>query len=76
MSKFIINLGLFASIIYFGLLYEKIAKPTFKNLDIDSFLILGPLAVVFVVLDYLIIKRFVREFKNEVTAVKKELGVK
>jgi hypothetical protein len=84
MNRFITNLGLFVFLIisvgliifYFDLLYEKIKKPTFKNLDTEGFLIFGVLIGLFVVADFFIIKRFVKGFKREVEAVKKEVGIK
>jgi hypothetical protein len=66
--KSFINLGLivflglsfFVVILYFLALYEKISKPTFKNLSTDDFKSFGVVVFVIVVLDYLIIERFLR----------------
>jgi hypothetical protein len=66
--KSFINLGLiiflglssFVVILYFLALYEKISKPTFKNLSTDDFKSLGIAVFVILVLDYLIIERFLK----------------
>lgn len=47
-------------ILYFLALYEKLSKPTFKNLSADDFKSLGVAVFVIIVLDYLIIERFLK----------------
>ncbi len=47
-------------IFYFGMLFEKIVHPNFKNMNGKEAFQLGLLAILFLVLDILIIRRFVR----------------
>jgi hypothetical protein len=84
MNRFIVNLGLFVFfiisvgliVLFVGLLYEKINRPNFKNLDAGGFLLFGVLIGLFVVADFFVIKKFVKGFKREVDAIKKEVGIK
>lgn len=41
---------------YFGMLYQKIDRPDFKNLNFEGFFFLGLLAIFLIFLDYLLIK--------------------
>lgn len=73
MAKFLINVGLFLFftfsalliIIYFGLLYDKITRPTFKNMDTEGFLWFGLLMGLFIIADIFILKRFIRSLRNK-----------
>lgn len=72
MIRTIINVGLFffftfSLLVIFSysiLLYEKIKKPTFKNLDIEGFLWFGLLIGIFIVIDFFVIKRFIKSLKK------------
>lgn len=84
MRRFLINMGLFLFLtvsmvmmyIYIGLLAEKVSKPNFKNLDWNSFIVFGILVGLFAVADFFILKRLVKGIKREVSALKKEVGIK
>ncbi len=73
MGRFIINVGLFLFfvfstllvIIYVGLLYDKITRPTFKNMNSKEAIWFGLLALVLATLDFLILKRFIRGLKTK-----------
>lgn len=64
----IINFGLFIFVIFSFLvtfaytiaLYEKIKRPTFKNLPTNDFIIIGFLVLMLWVTDYFIIRRLLR----------------
>lgn len=66
MIKTLINFGLFLFIcfsalliyIYISLLIEKIQRPTFKNLDSESFIWIGGVMLIFIIVDILILKHF------------------
>lgn len=68
MTKFLVNVGLFLFfifssllvIIYVGLLYDKITRPTFKNMNDGEVIWFGLLALVLATFDFLIIRRFIR----------------
>ena len=72
MTRFVINVGLFfflvftglLVIIYVGLLYDKITRPTFKNMNDREVIWFGLLALVLATLDFLIIRRFIRALKK------------
>jgi len=72
MIRFVINIGLFLFfifssllvVIYVGLLYEKITRPTFKNMNSSEVMWFGLLALVLTILDYLVIRRFIRGLKK------------
>jgi hypothetical protein len=73
MTKFLTNVGLFLFftfstlliIIYFGLLYEKITRPTFKNMDTEGFLWFGLLMGLFITADIFILRRFIRSLRRK-----------
>ena len=75
MGNFLGKLGLFLFLIfsglwcvfYFGLLYDKITRPNFKNLDTDGFLGFGLLTGLFVVADIFILRFFLRIRKKNDT---------
>lgn len=50
----------FLVIVYFEMLWDKIARPQFKNINGQQVFFFGLLAIVFVILDVLIAKRFIR----------------
>ena len=66
--KSLINLGLliflglsiFVVIAYSLALYEKINKPTFKNLSTEDFKTLGFVVIAILIVDYLIINRLLK----------------
>jgi len=66
--KFLVNLGLIAFliltsvlvIIYIGFLWDKITRPHFMNVNGEQVKYLGLLALVFTVLDILIVRRFIK----------------
>jgi hypothetical protein len=70
--RFLINAGLFfffvfsslLVIIYVGLLYDKITRPTFKNMNDREVIWFGLLALVLAAVDFLIIRRFIRGLKK------------
>ena len=72
MTRFVINVGLFfflvftglLVIIYVGLLYDKITRPTFKNMNDREVIWFGLLALVLATLDFLIVRRFIRALKK------------
>jgi hypothetical protein len=72
MTRFVINVGLFfflvftglLVIIYVGLLYDKITRPTFKNMNDREVIWFGLLALVLATLDFLILRRFIRGLKK------------
>jgi hypothetical protein len=45
---------------YFALLADKIVKPQYKNMTGEQTIYFGLLAIVFIALDVLIIRRFIR----------------
>ena len=65
--KLVTNLGLIAFllisflliVVYFDALYEKISRPTIKNLRTDEFVWLGILVTAAVIADLLIMRRFI-----------------
>jgi hypothetical protein len=71
-SKVLINIGLggfliwtgLLVIIYFGLLWEKIVRPQYKNMNTKQAIYFGLLALVFIVLDILIVRRFVKQLRR------------
>jgi len=81
MGKFILNLGLLIFLIfsvvivylYFGLLWEKIYKPNYKNLSIAGFVIVAFPILGMLVADFFIVRRLWRSIVNEIRAVKKEI---
>jgi cytosine/uracil/thiamine/allantoin permease len=72
--KSLINLGLllflgfsFVAILLFsGALYEKISRPTFKNLSTEYFRTLGPVVLGILIADYFIIKRFLKNGEGNI----------
>ncbi len=72
MTRFIIKIGLFLFfvfssllvIIYIGLLYDKITRPTFKNMNDRDVIWFGLIALALAMLDFLIIRRFLRKLKK------------
>jgi hypothetical protein len=66
--KSLINLGLllflgfsfFVVFAYCVVLYEKITRPTFKNLSTGDFRTLGLVVLAILIADYFIIKRFLK----------------
>jgi hypothetical protein len=71
--KLLANLGLMLFLAFSGILtflygaalYEKIAKPTFKNLRTSEFAILGVIILGFLIMDYFIVRRFLRKGKSQ-----------
>lgn len=69
MMKGMINFGLFiffafsivVTFAYSIALYEKIKRPTFKNLPMHEFVILGFVVIGLLTIDYFIIKRFTKK---------------
>jgi hypothetical protein len=51
-------------IIYFAALWEKIVRPEYKNMNSRQVIYFGLLAIVFIVLDILIVRRFIRLFRR------------
>ena len=72
MTKFIVNVGLFLfftfttffTIIYFWFLYDKIKRPTFKNMDAHDFILFGAIVIAFMTVDFFILRRFIRGLKK------------
>ena len=72
MARFLINVGLFFFFvfsswlvtIYLGFLYDKITRPTFKNMNDREVIWFGLFALVLTILDILIIRRFIQAFKK------------
>jgi hypothetical protein len=63
LGGFLIWTGLLV-IIYFGLLWDKIVRPQYKNMNTKEAIYFGLLALVFIALDILIVRRFVRQLKG------------
>lgn len=71
--KALIELGLAAFLLftlslvatYFIQLIEKIVRPNFKNLDTASFIWLGGLIAVFLVVDVVIIRRWILKARKK-----------
>ena len=65
--KLLVNLGLIAFFlissmlvaVYFDALYDKIARPAFKNLATDQFVWLGFVVTATIFADYFIMRRFI-----------------
>jgi hypothetical protein len=65
-NKVLSNIGLFfffvitvlVGIVYVDLLWDKITRPSFKNLDAEWFVWLGFLMAMFIIADYFILRRF------------------
>ena len=72
MGKLFVNVGLFLfvvfsillCILYFGLLYDKITRPTFKNMNAEGFQWGGLLVGIFLVVDIFILRSFLRRLKK------------
>ena len=72
MNKFFANVGLFLFftfsmffiVIYFWFLWDKISRPTFKNLDTNDFILFGVLVVGLLTSDFFILRRFMRGLKK------------
>ena len=72
MTKFLANVGLFLFftfstffiIIYFWFLYDKISRPTFKNMDTNDFILFGVVVVALMTADFFILRRFIRGLKK------------
>ena len=70
--KLLVNLSLIAFFlisamlvaIYFDALYDKIARPTFKNLDTNQFVWLGFAVTAAIFIDFFILKKFVDALKK------------
>ena len=66
--KFLVNLGLITFliltsvlvIIYVGFLWDKMTRPDFMNINGEQVKYLGLVALVFTVLDILIVRRFIK----------------
>ena len=73
MTKFIINVGLFIFfvfssflvIIYVGLLYDKITRPTFKNMNDREAMWYGLLALVLATFDFLLLRKFIKGLRKK-----------
>lgn len=59
LAGFLIWTGLLV-IIYFAALWDKIARPQYKNMNSREVVYFGLLAILFIVLDVLIVRRFMR----------------
>jgi polyferredoxin len=76
--KSLINLGLlfflgfsfFVMYAYSVALYEKIKRPSFKNLSNETFMIFGLVVLTFMIVDYFIIKRFLKGTDNAHTKIR------
>ena len=72
MTKLVVNVGLFLfftftalfTVIYFWFLYEKIKRPTFKNMDTNDFILFGVIVVAMMTVDFFILRRFIRGLKK------------
>jgi hypothetical protein len=72
MTRILINIGLFIFFvfsilivaIYFGLLYDKITRPDFKNMDTEGFMWFALLVIPLMIADFFILRRFVRTLKQ------------
>jgi hypothetical protein len=62
-SLFLIVTGFFI-IVYFELLYDKITRPQFKNMNATEALFFGLIIGLFIVADFFIVRRFVDSFKK------------
>ncbi len=73
MKNALVNIGLFIFliitgffiIVYFELLYDKIIRPTFKNMNSTETFFFGLLIGLFIIIDYFILKRFVSQFRGQ-----------
>lgn len=63
LAIFLILTSALASI-YFILLYEKIVRPQYKNMNTRETIYFGLLALVFVLLDVVIVRRFIRDLRG------------
>ncbi|MBD1397523.1 hypothetical protein H9Q13_10125 [Pontibacter sp. JH31] len=52
-------------IAYFGLLYEKIVMPQFKNMGTAGFFFWGFFVAILLALDVLIVRQFIKRFRNK-----------
>lgn len=52
---------------YFGLLYDKITRPQFKNLDFDSFFLIGLFVLLLIFINYLLIKWLFKNIRKKIT---------
>lgn len=59
-----LGLSLFVLIGYFGLLYEKIIRPDFKNLSTEGFIFWGFIVAIVIGLDVFIISRLFKQKKK------------
>ena len=81
MIKVLTNIGLFVFLVvtvllligYVDLLHDKITRPSFKNLDTETFVWLGFLIAVFITADYFILRRFFERLVKRGTANQREL---
>jgi hypothetical protein len=72
MTKALSNLGLFLFFtfslliifVYFWFLYDKITRPTFKNMDTGQFIWFGILVLGFITADNFILRRFIKSLKK------------
>jgi hypothetical protein len=60
-----LGVSLFLSFLYFGLLYETIVRPQFKNLGTEGFIFWGFIIAIMLSLDVFIVSRF---FKRKIEA--------
>lgn len=73
MKNALVNTGLFIFllitgffiIVYFELLYDKIVRPTFKNMNSTEAFFFGLLIGVFIIIDYFILRRFVKQIRRQ-----------
>jgi hypothetical protein len=62
----LIFLGFSSLLIYvfIDLLIDKIQRPNFKNLDYSTFTWFGVVIIIFIGLDFLILRRFIKMLKD------------
>jgi hypothetical protein len=63
LGAFLIWTGLLV-IIYLALLWDKVVRPQYKNMNTEQAMYFGLLALVFVVLDILIVRRFLKQLRR------------
>ena len=49
---------------YFFLLYEKVNRPNFKNMNDSEALYFGIIVVIFLVIDFLLLKRWMQKIRH------------
>lgn len=62
-----LGISLLIIIAYLVLLYNKITRPAFEDIETDDFIWLGVLIIGLVTTDFLIVRRFIRRSKKNKT---------